>query len=372
MKHSLLAFLIITAIFIPIISSPATFSEETYWWKSQLYEYLVKIFGLQIPSDFFIKIQSYSYSDHSCLYYKVLISYNNVSFRAGFCIGRGMKIISIDLECSYGELNRLNWTKRYLIPSIIYDEQKYIVNITDKSKFIASILSILEDTLEIDIVKKHLDSLVGNLCYENYSGKPIYLEWNNETIELCPGCTVGTDIQICEGKELEYDFSVRDKVLRIFAGLGIKLVKDAMSYKVLGLGLSRLENNQYVLTSFMWKPYHILVSSPQDSLEDLKTIAFNYVNESLDKIVAENIDESSCKIEITSTRTYYFYKEKYLNETTILVEYPLICAVRVKCTYNSTAYWVREIYLYISPSTEQIIYAEIHDPYIEFKDIKKD
>ena len=49
---------------------------------------------------------------------------------------------------------------------------------------------------------------------------------------------------------------------------------------------------------------------------------------------------------------------------------PPFCAVRVKCIYNSTAYWIREIYLYTSPSTKQIIYAEIHDPYIEFKDIK--
>ena len=378
MRYSLmLALIVVVVIYSFMTGLLEAYGDDYSWLRDQLHYYLRNIFGLDIPRNFSMEILSiHNHSVwigvwESCSYYKIKLLYDDISFNVGVCLGNNRKIVGLTLDTSSTNLNKLNWTKEYTISGIVYDPDECLVNITNRPKVLATLLSIIKNVSKVNIVNEYLSIFTDKLCTENCLKEIGDLSIVNEVFHVCPGLMEGTGVTLSSGHELDYGFSARDNSFNINIELKINLTRHLSRYEVLELTLTRLKGDQYVLTSFYWKPYHTVPITPDTQLtQRLEATAISYIRRILADVVPESINKSTCRLDVVYTRIYPFYREIYLNNTSLLIEYPIIYGVRIKCKYNSTAYWVRVIDVLISPYSSQVLKTYTGLPRIDILKVK--
>ncbi len=363
MRYSLvLLIMAIIVVYFFVANLLEAYGDDCSWFKDQLYYYLKNILGLDVPRNFSVEVLSTHTHDtwigvwESCSYYNIRLLYGNTSFSVGVCVGNDRKIIGLALNTSNIDLSRLNWFKKYTIPGIVYNPSKCLVNITNRPKVLATLLSIVKNVSEIRGVNKYLGVFTSKLCSRNCLEELGNSSIVNETFNVCPGLREGASITLSNGYELDYGFSVEEDLLNINVGLKVNLTRHLFRYEILEITLTNIREDQYVLTSFYWKPYHIVLVTPNAQLaQRLKAAATSYVKKVLSDIIPKSINKSTCELNVMYTRVYPSYREAYLDNTSLLVEYPIVYGVKIECKYNSTADWVRVVDVVVSPYSGQIL-----------------
>ncbi len=179
---------------------------------------------------------------------------------------------------------------------------------------------------------------------------------------LCPETEQGISLPLPNGYWIDFSVNIpKDSILHIGLGLKVNITKS-LCLEVVYIGLTRLRGNEYVLTSAWWKPYRVVLFRPSAKLvKELAKISLKYVNSSLKRFVPSTINASTCKLTISGERTYFF-RELAVNDTSLIVEYPLVYSIVIDCKYNSTTHWVRTIDIFVSPYTKQVLRAYAKPP----------
>ena len=346
--------------------------------EDQLRYYLKHVFGIEIPSDavFYVKplepvcnpstdviVDLWACSKP----YRVSIYMRGLWLNLSVAVGAGNKVIAIAI-LNTGVLRELNVSEIYVLHYHFDPDRCYFI-MPNASSFLAVMMAKARESMELKGVKEYLGGLAKQLCAHGCS----YLVKNISAISfgmVCPGGSEGSTIYLAKNFWIDvevYAPANASDISTVSFGLDVELPRYGR-YEVVEIVLSRIEGNRFAISVAGWKPYRIEVfKPPKELVDELAKLALKRVNSSIRELVPQAVDLSRCRASIEHVWERGVPRELPVNATTVVLEHMLDYIVAIRCRYNSSTTWVREVDIGISPYEKRILDFLPEQPHLEIE-----